>query len=209
MTSSTALSTSWPAPTTRSTRTAGVGGSGYSASRPDAVPKWCQTGHRCSFCNPLQDVSFMRWNRGMLDPADIWAQNVWRIIYVDQLQYGVLKSAPAVTCCFWFELKPCSECMWMHCSINPSWNLEEPISACPAMRVLHVALPFLCLSSGAATCLDDAIPPSERKNLTNAEGLAWLCWGPTQSHDTTSWDSPRETLKITKAPLMPELFDPV
>jgi hypothetical protein len=85
---------------------------------------------------------------------------------------------------------------WMHCSINPSWCLEEPISACPAMRVLHVAVPFLCLSSGAATCLDDAIPPSERKNLTNVEGLAWLCWGPTQSHDTTSWDSPRETLTV-------------
>ncbi|CAL1137727.1 unnamed protein product [Cladocopium goreaui] len=41
------------------------------------------------------------------------------------------------------------------------------------MRVLHVAVPFLCLSSGAATCLDDAIPPSERKNLTNVEGESY------------------------------------
>ena len=112
------------------------------------------------------------------------------LIYVDQLKIRCVEISSSCNVLFLVRVETMQ---WMHCSIDPSWCLEEPISACPAMRVLHVAVPFLCLSSGAATCLDDAIPPSERKNLTNVEGLAWLCWGPTQSHDTTSWDSPRET----------------
>ena len=82
MTSSTALSTSWPAPTTRSTRTAGVGVVDILLQDEMRCPNGAKqdiVAHSAILCK----ISFMRWNRGMLDPPDIWAQNVWRIIYVD------------------------------------------------------------------------------------------------------------------------------
>ena len=82
MTSSTALSTSWPAPTTRSTRSAGVGVVDILLQDEMRCPNGAKqdiVAHSAILCK----ISFMRWNRGMLDPPDIWAQNVWRIIYVD------------------------------------------------------------------------------------------------------------------------------
>ena len=58
---------------------------------------------------------------------------------------------------------------------------------------LRLAVPLVPLvlrhraALGSTTCLDDAIPPSERQNLTNAEGA--LLMSTSQSHGTIRYHS--------------------